>query len=136
MARTPDEFDPDELDARWNDLTSRLGPLGVPREGEHPEKAGGTGPVPTSPPGPRGHEVPDDETGFEEPDPVLGHTDPATVLGWLALGLGILGVFMVFATRAATILGVLSTAVAVSGLISLVVRLPQHANRDDDGAQV
>ncbi len=129
MARTPDGFDPEELDARWNDLTSRLGPLGLPPEAEG-------APQPTAGPGPRDYEVVEDDSGFEEPDPAIGSPDPATALGWLALGIGILGVFVVFLTGAATMWGVLSTVVAVGGLLSLVVRLPRHSERNDDGAQV
>lgn len=133
MARTPDDFDPDELDARWNDLTSRLGPLaGPPAAGPR----SGDASSPATPSGPRDYEVPEDDSGFEEPDPELGEPEPATALGWMALGLGLVGLFVVFAVRGATWMGVLSTAMAVGGLLSLVVRLPRHADRDDDGAQV
>ncbi|HZL80575.1 MAG TPA: hypothetical protein VFC06_01310 [Demequina sp.] len=133
MARTPGDFDPDELDARWNDLTSRLGPLDGTRA--IPVEA-----APQSPGelarGPRDYEVPEDDSGFEEPDPELGNPDPATALSWFALGIGVLGLFVVVIAGSPPWVGVLSTALTVGGLVALLVRLPRHTDRDDDGAQV
>lgn len=120
MTRTPGDFDPDELDARWDDLTSRLGPLRPPRD----------------PPGPRDYEVSDDEEGFEEPDPPLGNPDPVTVLAWLSLGVGVLGVFVGVVTSAPGWVAPLGILLAVGGLVTLVVRLPERSDPDDDGAQV
>lgn len=134
MARTPDDFDPDELDARWDDLTSRLGPLRPPQEPLPGERVS---PVPPTPlPGPRDYDVEDDEGGFEQPDPQLGNPDPVTALAWFALGVGIVGAFAAVVAGAAGWVGVLSSAAAVGGLVTLLVRLPQHSERDDDGAQV
>jgi hypothetical protein len=130
MARTPDDFDPDELDARWDDLTSRLGPLRQPRDdGRVDSPLPGAG-------GPRDYEVAEDEEGFEEPDPPLGNPEPATVLAWLALGVGILAVFVGVAASTPGWVAPLGVILAVGGLITLFVRLPEHIDRDDDGAQV
>ncbi len=120
MARTPDDFDPDELDARWDDLTSRLGPLRTPRE----------------PSGPRDYEVDEDEDGFEEPDPPLGNPDPGTVLAWLALGVGLLAAVVGVAADTPGWVAPLGVLLAAGGLVTLFVRLPDRTERDDDGAQV
>ncbi|MGM0385875.1 MAG: hypothetical protein ACQERF_07850 [Actinomycetota bacterium] len=133
MARTPDDFDPDELDARWDDLTSRLGPLRPPRDDG---TADSPSPDARVTPGPRDYEVTEDEDGFEQPDPPLGDAEPATVLAWLALGVGILAVFVGVAASTPGWVAPLGVILAVGGLVTLFVRLPEHVDRDDDGAQV
>lgn len=131
MTRTPDELDPDELDARWNDLTSRLGPLAPPPQGGVPELAAQVSPAPR---GPRDYEAEDDEGAFEEPDPQLGEPNPVTALAWVAMVAGIVGAFVATFSGSAW-LGALCLVLAVGGLTVLVVRLPRHSD-GDDGVQV
>lgn len=123
--RSPDELGPDELDARWNDLTRRLGPLEEPRV-----------PRPVVGHGPRDYAVEDDDGAFVAPEPRKVAARPRSVLGWFLLAFGLTGVMVVALTHATPWTGVLFTALAATGLGVLLTGLPPRRDTDDDGAQV
>ncbi len=119
--KSPDEFNPDELNAKWEDLTRNLGPLD-----EFPAGSG-----------PRDYEVPEDTSGFEPPHPAWTPPRPRAVLGAALLVLGLVGVVIVAVTRGPVAAGVITTLVALAGFVVLIAGLPRRsAPDDDDGARV
>lgn len=150
----PDGEDPtgDDLDARWAELTERLGELRLPPEDEMPPPPAAQpassvlpptpGPRDYSPASPAGAEDDSGDPGdvvddFVAPEPEpLRDAQPILVLGWAAvlLGLGVM-VLCVLAWRGAPGVVWLSAAGSLAvGVGILLWRLPARRDYDDDGA--
>lgn len=122
---SPDELDPDEIEARWSDLTAQLGEISGKRE------------APRSPSGgPRDYQVDEDDDEFVPPEPDARAFTARSVLGWFLIAVGLVGVLVVTLTNTSGILGILCGVIGMSGLVVLVTGLPAHRDHDDDGAQV
>ncbi|HLV05139.1 hypothetical protein [uncultured Georgenia sp.] len=149
----------DDLDAKWAELTARLGELRLPPDDDEEDDAAATSaaqPPPASftpAPGPRDYspapETDDEDDdpardlvdGFVAPDPdPLARAEPVVVLGWVsALGGIALMVVCVLLWRGAPGLVWLAAAGALAiGLGLLLWRMPARRDVDDhdDGAVV
>lgn len=147
-----DEPSQDDLDARWAELTARLGELRLPPEDEVPPAPAPSEPTHRPlPPGPRDYtpdpDVDDDDPdrdlvdGFIAPEPEpLRDAQPIVVLGWVGVLLGLaVMVLCVLVWRAAPGLVWLSAAASLAvGIGILLWRLPARREPDDydDGAVV
>lgn len=147
-----DEPSQDDLDARWAELTARLGELRLPPQDEMPAEPPRSEPAHRPlPPGPRDY-TPEPETddedpardlvdGFVAPEPEpLRDAQPVVVLGWagVLLGLAVM-VLCVLIWRDAPGLVWLSAAASLAvGIGILLWRLPARREPDDydDGAVV
>lgn len=123
--RTPDELDPEEVDARWNDLTAQLGDIGGHREIRRPPVTG-----------PRDYIAEEDDGAFVPPVPEDRPFNPRTVLGWFLIGVGLVGIFVIALARGSAVAGVFCALLSVAGVGVLVTGLPSRRDPDDDGAQV
>lgn len=122
---TPDELDPDDIDARWRDLTAELGDVAGHREVPRPPASG-----------PRDYIAEDDDGAFEPPEPETEPFQLRAMFGWILLIGGIIGILVSAIGHGSTALGVVSAVSAVSGLVVLATGLPTHHDPDDDGARV
>lgn len=124
--KSPDELDPDEIDARWNDITSELGDIEGNREIPRPSASG-----------PRDYIVDEEDETFVPPEPESHTFRLRSILGWLLIAVGLVGILVVALSDAsAGLIGFLFAAMAVSGLLVLVTGLPEKRDPDDDGAHV
>ena len=122
---SPDELDPDEIEARWSDLTAQLGEISGKRESPR-----------TPAEGPRDYLVDEDDDEFVPPEPDPRAFTSRSVLGWFLIAVGLVGVLVVTVTAGSGFAGILCGLIGMSGLLILVTGLPEHRDPDDDGARV
>ncbi|MEE6281189.1 hypothetical protein [Georgenia sunbinii] len=148
-----DESSHDDFEARWAELTERLGELRLPPEadvppGPPPAEQAPRGPAPVGPrdfsPAPESEDDDPDRDvvdGFVAPEPEpLRDAQPIVVVGWLAVLAGLAAMMLcVLAWRTAPGLVWLTAAGSLAvGIGILLWRLPSHREPDDydDGAVV
>lgn len=144
----------DDLDAKWAELTARLGELRLPPAEDDPDP----GPVTETaaqpaalPLGPRDYtpapETDDDDPerdvvdGFVEPDPdPLSRAEPVLVVGWVAVlgGLALMIVCVLAWRDAPGMVWLVAVAALATGIGLLLWRMPARRDIDDydDGAVV
>jgi len=151
--REPGGDVPDDFEARWAELTSRLGELRLPPAEDDPA------PEPEAEPraatfvvGPRDYrptpETEDDDDperdvvdGFVEPDPdPLSRAEPVLVVGWVSLlgGLALMVVCVLAWRGAPGMVWLVAVGALATGIGLLLWRMPARRDADDydDGAVV
>lgn len=141
----------DDLDAKWAELTARLGELRLPPAREDPAPSSSSPPPDPAVPGPRDYstapETDDDDPardvvdGFQAPDPdPFTRAEPVLVLAWVGVLGGIAVMLLcVLAWRAAPgVVWLLAVAALAIGTGLLLWRMPARRDTDDydDGAVV
>ncbi len=144
----------DDLDAKWAELTARLGELRLPAAEDDDAQSAGEEPAPrTAPPapGPRDYspaaETDDDDPardvvdGFVEPDPdPLSRAEPVLVVGWVGVlgGLALMIVCVLAWRGAPGMVWLVAVAALATGIGLLLWRMPARREADDydDGAVV
>ncbi|QDB79467.1 hypothetical protein FE251_08845 [Georgenia wutianyii] len=150
--REPGGDVPDDFEARWAELTSRLGELRLPPAEDDPEPAPEAAPR-AAPPvvGPRDYstepETEDDDPerdvvdGFVQPDPdPFSRAEPVVVVGWVALlgGLALMVVCVLAWRGAPGMVWLVAVGALATGIGLLLWRMPARRDADDydDGAVV
>lgn len=151
----PEPDEPEDIEAKWQELTARLGELKLPPDAEDDQQAEGpdaegpktepaeAGEHRARPLGPRDY-AEDEDLGeeaerFVPPEPVvLRDARPLLVVSWCVLlgGLALLLAKVLVWQSAPGIVVVCAGAAVVLGTVLLIWQLPNERGSDDDGAVV